>query len=63
MHRKWLPVAVAVIVVAVAVLIISITRSNRGTPSGEVAPTKPRMQDEAMRRLRLGAGRPGGIRP
>jgi len=25
------------------------------------APAKPKMQDEAMRRLRLGAGRPGGM--
>jgi hypothetical protein len=63
MQKKWLPAVVAVIVVAVVVLIINIARSSRRTPSGETAPVKPRMQDEAMRRLRMGAGRPGGMRP
>jgi hypothetical protein len=62
MPKKWLPVVVSVIVVAVGFLIFNIVRSSRSTPTGVEAPAKPKMQDEAMRRLRMGAGRPGGMR-
>jgi hypothetical protein len=61
MPNKWLPAVVAVLVVAVGFLIFNIVRSSRHTPSGVEAPAKPKMQGEAMRRLRMGAGRPGGI--
>jgi len=63
MPKKWLPVVVAVLVVAVGVLIFNVVRSNRGTPSGLPAPAKPKMQDEAMRHLRMRAGQPSGVRP
>ena len=63
MPKKWLPVVVAVLVVAVGVLIFNVVRSNQRTPSGLSAPVKPRMQDEAMRHLRMRAGQPSGVRP
>jgi hypothetical protein len=63
MPKKWLPAIVAVIVLAVGVLIFNMVRSSQETPSGLPAPAKPKMQDEAMRHLRMRAGRPSGVRP